>query len=52
MLEFWTGVSILKKLPSSKLKIVTNGDFLNTENFFDFINGGVDIFIFLNIQNY
>ncbi len=35
---------IKKKLPNSRLKIVTNGDFLNEQNFFEFLNAGVDIF--------
>ena len=35
---------IKKKLPNSKLKIVTNGDFLNNKNFYEYLNVGVDIF--------
>jgi sulfatase maturation enzyme AslB (radical SAM superfamily) len=35
---------IKEKLPKSRLKIVTNGDFLNKDNFRDFIAAGVDIF--------
>ena len=35
---------IKKKLPDCRLKIVTNGDFLNKANFNDFIAAGVDIF--------
>ena len=35
---------IKKKLPHSKLKIVTNGDFLNNKNFNEFLEAGVDIF--------
>ena len=35
---------IKKKLPDCRLKIVTNGDFLNKYNFKDFIAAGVDIF--------
>ena len=35
---------IKKKLPTAKLKIVTNGDFLNKKNFNDYLNAGVDIF--------
>ena len=35
---------IKKKLPHSKLKIVTNGDFLNIKNFYEFLEAGVDIF--------
>ncbi len=35
---------IKNKLPNSKLKIVTNGDFLNEKNFKDYLNAGVDIF--------
>jgi len=35
---------IKTELPSAKLKIVTNGDFLNTNNFYEFLNAGVDIF--------
>ena len=31
-------------LPNARLKIVTNGDFLNQNNFNDFIKAGVDIF--------
>jgi hypothetical protein len=36
--------NIKKKLPECTLKIVTNGDFLNKNNFKDFIDAGVDIF--------
>ena len=39
----WTKI-IRKKLPNSYIKIVTNGDFLNKENFRNFINAGVNIF--------
>lgn len=35
---------IKKRLPSSRLKIVTNGDYLDKNNFYDFLNAGVDIF--------
>jgi radical SAM protein with 4Fe4S-binding SPASM domain len=35
---------IKKKLPLSRLKIVTNGDFLNKNNFKEFVSAGVDIF--------
>ena len=35
---------IKTELPESRLKIVTNGDFLNKKNFDEFINVGVDIF--------
>ena len=35
---------IKEKLPNSKLKIVTNGDFLNQDNFKEYLNVGVDIF--------
>ena len=30
--------------PNARLKIVTNGDFLNQENFKEYLNVGVDIF--------
>ena len=42
MLE-WSSY-IKKKLPKAKLKIVTNGDFLNIKNFNDYLDAGVDIF--------
>ena len=35
---------IKEKLPNARLKIVTNGDFLNKENFQEYLNVGVDIF--------
>ena len=35
---------IKKKLPKSRLKIVTNGDFLNKKNFYEYLDVGVDIF--------
>lgn len=35
---------IKEKLPNARLKIVTNGDFLNQENFKEYLNVGVDIF--------
>ena len=35
---------IKKKLPECRLKIVTNGDFLDKNNFKNFIDAGVDIF--------
>jgi len=35
---------IKTELPNAKLKIVTNGDFLNINNFYEFLNAGVDIF--------
>ena len=35
---------IKKKLPECRLKIVTNGDFLDKDNFKNFIDAGVDIF--------
>ncbi len=35
---------IKKELPESRLKIVTNGDFLNKKNFDEYIKVGVDIF--------
>ena len=31
-------------LPNSRLKIVTNGDYLTKDNFYNFIDAGVDIF--------
>jgi len=39
----WTNI-IRKNLPKSRIKIVTNGDYLNKNNFNDFLESGVDIF--------
>ena len=35
---------IKERLPNSRLKIVTNGDFLNEKNFFEYLSAGVDVF--------
>ena len=39
---------IKNNLPNSKVKIVTNGDFLNKKSYDEYIQSGVDIFYISN----